>query len=147
MSTHYDHQPLRSSAVDDFNWLLEHFATQTAGVREVVAVSSDGLLLAGSRLTDRAEADRLAAVISGITSLSFGAAANRDLGTLDKVIIDFSGGYLLVTVIGAGCVLGVVAHKSAGLGTLAYEMTLFAERAATTLTPLLIDELKSSVQS
>jgi uncharacterized protein len=40
----------------------------------------------------------------------------------------------------------VVASKTAHLGNIAYEMTLFANRAGTVLTPYLINELKNSVQ-
>ena len=42
--------------------------------------------------------------------------------------------------------LGVIADRSANLGTLAYEMTLFATRAGGALTPRLIAELKNAVQ-
>ncbi len=42
--------------------------------------------------------------------------------------------------------LGVVADRSANLGTVAYEMTLFASRAGGALTPRLIAELKNAVQ-
>jgi predicted regulator of Ras-like GTPase activity (Roadblock/LC7/MglB family) len=56
-------------------------------------------------------------------------------------------GYLLITSISSGSVLGVIADRSANLGTLAYEMTLFASRAGGALTPRLIAELKNSVQS
>ncbi|MEU6341923.1 roadblock/LC7 domain-containing protein [Streptomyces sp. NPDC046977] len=135
-----------SSEANNFNWLLQAFSAQTSGVTDAVAVSSDGLLIAASRAGDRATADRLAAVISGITSLAFGASTTRNLGTLDKVIVDYSGGYLLVASIAAGCVLGVVAEKGASLSNLAYEITLFANRAGETLTPRLINELKNSSQ-
>ncbi|MCX5400461.1 roadblock/LC7 domain-containing protein [Streptomyces sp. NBC_00102] len=143
----YDARTAPSAEAANFNWLLEQFADKTSGVTEAVAVSSDGLLIAASHVTDRPEADRLAAVISGMTSLAFGASANRGLGALDKVIVDYSEGYLVVSSIGVGCVLGVVAEKSANLGNLAYEITLFAQRAGAMLTPHLIDELKNSVPS
>ena len=57
-----------------------------------------------------------------------------------------SDGYLLITAISAGSVLGVIADRSANLGTVAYEMTLFATRAGAALTPTLIAELKNAVQ-
>ncbi|MGW1045380.1 roadblock/LC7 domain-containing protein [Streptomyces sp. NPDC002547] len=135
-----------SSEASDFNWLLQSFSSQTSGVTDAVAVSSDGLLIAASNPNNRATSDRLAAVISGITSLAFGASATRDLGTVDKVIIDFSGGYLLVSSIAAGCALGVIAEKDASLSNLAYEITLFASRVGETLTPRLISELTNSSQ-
>jgi predicted regulator of Ras-like GTPase activity (Roadblock/LC7/MglB family) len=63
------------------------------------------------------------------------------------VVIDMTGGYLLVTAISAGSVLGVIADRTASLGTVAYEMTLFASRAGGALTPRLIAELKNAAQS
>jgi predicted regulator of Ras-like GTPase activity (Roadblock/LC7/MglB family) len=130
-----------------FNWLLDSFAANTAGVREAIAVSSDGLLMAMSQVDDRANAERLAAVVSGMTSLAGGAAGWYALGVLNRVIVDMSDGYLLVSSISSGSVLGVVASQSADLSTVAYEMTLFAGRAGAALTPRLIVELKNSVQS
>jgi len=130
-----------------FNWLLESFASNTAGVVGAVAVSSDGLLMALSSIKDRANAERLAAVVSGMTSLAGGAASCYALGILNRVIVDMSDGYLLITTISAGSVLGVIADRSANLATVAYEMTLFAQRAGAALTPMLIVELKNSIQS
>jgi predicted regulator of Ras-like GTPase activity (Roadblock/LC7/MglB family) len=136
-----------SAEAKTFNWLLDSFTAKTAGVLEAIAVSSDGLLMAMSSVRDRANADRLAAVVSGITSLSAGAAAWYALGALNRVIVDMADGYLLVTAISRGSVLGVIAARSANLGTVAYEMTLFASRAGVALTPALIAELKSAVQT
>jgi len=130
-----------------FNWLLDSFTSNTAGVKEAIAVSSDGLPMAMSAIDDRANAERLAAIVSGMTSLAGGVANWYSLGDLNRVIIDMADGYLLITAISAGSVLGVIAERSANLGTVAYEMTLFASRAGAALTPQLIVELKNSVQS
>jgi predicted regulator of Ras-like GTPase activity (Roadblock/LC7/MglB family) len=134
-----------SAEAQNVNWLLNTFAGETAGVVNAIAVSSDGLLMASSGTGDGAGSDRLAAIISGLISLAGGAAANYQLGTLDKVIIDMSEGYLLVIAVNEGCALGVVASKSAALGSVAFEMGLFANRAGPVLTPRLIHELKNSV--
>ena len=130
-----------------FNWLLDSFTSSTAGVREAIAVSSDGLLMAVSAIDDRANAERLAAVVSGLTSLAGGVANWYSLGDLNRVVVDMADGYLLITAISAGSVLGVIADRSANLGTVAYEMTLFASRAGGALTPHLIVELKNAVQA
>jgi predicted regulator of Ras-like GTPase activity (Roadblock/LC7/MglB family) len=135
-----------SQEAKTFNWLLDSFTSGTAGVLEAVAVSADGLLMATSATRDRANAERLAAVVSGIISLSGGAAQWYALGTLNRVIVDLANGYLVITSISAGSVLGVVADRSANLGAVAYEMTLFASRAGAALTPRLIVELKNSIQ-
>jgi uncharacterized protein len=136
-----------SPEAQTFNWLLDSFTSSTAGVREAIAVSADGLLMAVSNIADRANAERLAAVVSGLTSLAGGAANWYALGGLNRVVIDMTGGYLLVTAISAGSVLGVIADRTASLGTVAYEMTLFASRAGGALTPRLIAELKNAAQS
>ncbi len=86
-----------SPEAQTFNWLLDSFTSSTAGVLEAIAVSSDGLLMAMSAIKDRANAERLAAVVSGMTSLAGGAASWYALGGLNRVIIDMADGYLLVT--------------------------------------------------
>src|SRR5256884_8121974 len=98
-----------SPEAQTFNWLLDSFTSGTAGVLEAVAVSSDGLLMAMSATRDRANAERLAAVVSGITSLAGGAAHWYSLGGLNRVIVDMAGGDLLVTSIRAGSGLGLLA--------------------------------------
>ncbi|MGY1499455.1 roadblock/LC7 domain-containing protein [Streptomyces sp. QTS52] len=133
------------AAADDFTWLLNRFATETAGVVDAIAVSSDGLLIAVSALREHADSERLAAIVSGITSLAAGASGNYGLGGLNKVIIDLEGGHVLVSAIGSGAVLGVVTGKEAKLGNIAYEMTVFANRAGTALSPQLVLELKNTV--
>lgn len=134
-----------STEAQQFNWLLSKFATETAGVTEAIAVSSDGLLIAMSATLARPDAERLAAITSAITSLANGAARVYQLGAPNKVIIDLERGYLLVSAISAGSSLGVLAQRAASLGDLAYEMALFANRAGAALTPSLINELKSTV--
>jgi hypothetical protein len=141
-----DPTDLRAAAAD-FTWLLNRFAAETAGVVDAIAVSSDGLLIAASRLRDQGECERLAAIVSGITSLAAGVSGNYGLGALNKVIIDLEDGHLLVAAIGSGSVLGVVASKEAKLGNIAYEMTLFANRAGAALSPQLVLELKNTVGS
>ena len=136
-----------SPEAQTFNWLLDSFTTGTAGVREAIAVSSDGLLMAVSAIEDRSNAERLAAMVSGLTSLAGGVASWYSLGDLNRVIVDMADGYFLITAISAGSVLGVVADRSSNLGTIAYEMTLFAGRAGGALTPQLIVELKNAVHS
>lgn len=135
---------LRAAAAD-FTWLLDRFAAETAGVVDAIAVSSDGLLIAVTQLRDRADSERLAAIVSGLTSLAAGASGNYGLGRLNKVIVDLEGGHVLVSAIGSGAVLGAVTSKEAKLGNIAYEMALFANRAGAALTPQLVLELKNNV--
>jgi predicted regulator of Ras-like GTPase activity (Roadblock/LC7/MglB family) len=135
----------RSPAVERFNWLLTRFATQTAGVQEAIAVSSDGLLIAMSATRPRPEAERLAAITSAIISLAAGASDVFNLGGSNKIIIDLDQGYVLVRTINPGSSMGVLATKDVNLGGTAYEMTMFARRTGEFLTPQLIEELKLTI--
>ncbi len=136
-----------STEAQQFNWLVNQFAGNTPEVIDAIAVSSDGLLIAVSHKLDRANADRLAAITSAVISLAHGAGSVYELGSPNKVILDFDSGYVLVSAISAGAALGVLATRQANLGNLAYEMAVFANRAGEVISPQLIEELKSSVGS
>jgi len=134
-----------STEAQKFNWLVSRFARETADVGAVIVVSSDGLLIGRSSGLDRAVADRLAAITSAMRSLALGVSDSYPLGVPDKVVIEMTQGFMLVCTISAGCALGVLASSHASLGTLAYEMAVFANRASEALSPRLIDELRFSV--
>ena len=134
-----------SAAAQNFNWLVSRFAEATAGTIAAIAVSDDGLLIATSSELARPNADRLAAISSAMLGLANGVSDSHPLGAPDKVIIELERGYLLVCTISIGCLLGVLASKEASLGTIAYEMAMFANRASAALTPQLIEELKNTV--
>ena len=129
----------------NFNWFVSRFAKDTGGVIAAIAVSSDGLLIARSSALERANADRLAAISSAMLSLAQGASDCHPLGEPDKVVIELTQGYLLVCTISSGCSLGVLASHHASLGTIAYEMTMFANSSSAVLTPQLIEQLKMTV--
>jgi predicted regulator of Ras-like GTPase activity (Roadblock/LC7/MglB family) len=134
-----------STEAQNFNWLVSRFAQGTAGAIAAIAVSADGLLIAMSSDLARQNADRLAAISSAMLGLANGVSDTHPLGQPDKIIIELERGYLLVCTISIGCSLGVLASKQASLGTIAYEMAMFANRASAVLTPQLIEELKNSV--
>jgi hypothetical protein len=134
-----------SDGVRNVSWLLDNFVAQTDGVEQAVGVSSDGLLMAVSSPLGRAEADRLSATISGLISLALGTARMLGKGPLRQVIIEFGGGYLLVSAIGDGSCLGVVTTPQCDLGMVGYQTTMLVQRIGQLLTPELIIELKASL--
>ncbi|MFI7540952.1 roadblock/LC7 domain-containing protein [Actinoplanes sp. NPDC049599] len=123
-----------------FNWLLGNFVHQTDGVRDAVAVSSDGLLIASSDGLSRAEADHLAAIVSSLASVARSASRRYDFDGLKLIMIEMRRGFLLVSVIAGGSCLGVVAGGDSDVGLVGYEISLLAERFGTLLTPALISE-------
>jgi len=134
-----------SNEATQFNWLVSRFVDTTAGTIGAIAVSADGLLIAMSANMERASADRLAAISSAMIGLANGVSESQPLGAPDKVIIELEQGYLLVCTISIGCLLGVLTSKQVSLGSIAYEMAIFSNRAGTVLTPQLVEELKNTV--
>ena len=132
-----------SQEAQDFNWLLTNFASETLGVREALTVSADGLLLAASEGRERPNIDQICAIVSGLSSLTTGAARCFELDEVEQVIIEMGGGYLFVARIGDGSSLGVVADRDADIGLVGYQMTLLVNRVGAVLTPALVDELQN----
>lgn len=129
----------------DLSWVLASFAQRTVGVTEAVAVSSDGFLLAASAGLDGPGVEQFGAIISGLTSLSRGAANLYDYGEVNQVIIEMSDGYLFVMAVDDGSAVGVLAEADCDVGSVGYEMALLIERVGEMLTPALIDELKNAL--
>jgi uncharacterized protein len=118
----------------ELDWLVNDFAQRIAGVLHALVVSADGLKLAVSERVDEARADQLAAVASGLASLTRGAARCFDAEPVNQTIVDMRGGYLFVTSIGDGSALAVFAHADCDIGMIGYEMTLLVARAGKLLT-------------
>jgi predicted regulator of Ras-like GTPase activity (Roadblock/LC7/MglB family) len=129
-----------------FNWLLANFVRGTDGVRDAVAVSSDGLLIAMSEGLDRTAADRLAALVSGLSSLAKSAARNYDFEGLKLIMIEMKRGFLLVSAIDGGSCVGVIADSQCDIGLVGYEIAVLADRAGALLTPALITELRETLR-
>ncbi|MCB0988818.1 MAG: roadblock/LC7 domain-containing protein [Acidimicrobiales bacterium] len=136
-----------SSSAKNFNWLIDDFVDKTAGVTDAIAVSSDGLLIAASRSLEREDAEQVAAIVTGLVSLSDGASRAFGFAGLQQVIVSMHGGYMFVSSISLGSALGVVATAGCDIGTVGYQTSLLVERAGELLTPELISELRVSVLS
>ncbi|QOC91471.1 roadblock/LC7 domain-containing protein [Micromonospora craniellae] len=122
------------------NWLLANFVRQTDGIRDAVAVSSDGLLIAVSAGLNRGAGDQLAAIVSSMSSLARTASRKYDFDGLKLIMIEMRRGFLLVSAISDGSCLGVLADGDCDLGLVGYEISLLADRFGTMLTPALISE-------
>jgi len=134
-----------SEKANNVNWLMANFVRSTPGVEQAVAVSSDGLLIALSSQLERASADKMAAIITGIRALSHGAANELAKGQVMQVLVEMANAYLFVSAISGGSTLGVVTTRDCDLGLVGFEITLLVERVGAQLTPTLITELKNSL--
>lgn len=151
-----------SSQARNFQWLLHNFMAEVRGVHSVAVVSSDGLLLLGSEPDDAPErrsghnvADApahpglagqsrmdLAAVVSGLASLTVGAARLMDAGRVRQTTVAMTNGVLVVMSISDGSLLGVHAAADCDMSVVGFQMALFVGRAGHVLTPALRSELR-----
>ncbi|MEV4346013.1 roadblock/LC7 domain-containing protein [Actinoplanes sp. NPDC049596] len=125
----------RPPTMQDMGWLLNNFANSVAGIAHVVAVSADGLLLAASRDLPADRADQLAAITSGVVSLTDGASRMFNAGTVQQTIIEMESGYLFLMSISDGSAMAVLAARSCDVGQVGYEMALLVERVGAALSP------------
>ncbi|MCD0448536.1 roadblock/LC7 domain-containing protein [Actinocorallia sp. API 0066] len=130
------------SDVQSFTWLLANFVRGTDGVADAVAVSSDGLLMARSEGLDRKGAERLAAIVSGMTSLARSASRQYGFDGMKLVMVEMRRGFLLVSSISDGSCLGVVATSQCDLGLVGHEIALLCDRFGALLTPQIVAQLK-----
>lgn len=129
----------------NLNWLLQTFVTKVPGVVDAAVVSSDGLLMAMSPGIGRAGGDQLAAVASGLTSMTQGAARCFGGGGVNQIIVELDEGYMLFMSISDGSSFAVLATKQCDTGLVAYEMTMLTRRVGTVLTPALVAELQAQL--
>jgi len=126
--------PLTSSA-QDLNWLITNFAGRVPSVAHAIVVSADGLPLAFSDGFPQDRADQLAAVTSGLTSLTQGAARVFEGGAVTQTVVEMRQGLLLVMAISDGSSMAVLASADCDMGLVAYEMALLVERVGQAFTP------------
>ena len=98
-----------SPAAQNLNWLVTNFVDRVPGVAHAVVVSADGLLLVASEGLPRDRADQLAAVASGLTSLTQGAARCFEAGNVVQTVIEMERGFLFLMSISDGSCLAVLA--------------------------------------
>ncbi|OHV22467.1 dynein regulation protein LC7 [Parafrankia soli] len=134
-----------SSEAQNLNWLINNFVDRVPGVAHTVVVSADGLLLAVSDGFPRDRADQLAAVASGLVSLTGGAARVFEAGAVTQTVVEMELGFLFIMAISDGASMAVLAAPSCDIGLVGYEMALLVTRAKDVLTPALRAELQGTL--
>ena len=134
-----------SREAENLNWLVSNFAKSVPGAAHAIVVSADGLLMAVSERLDRAKADTLSAVASGLASLTQGSARLFGGGTVTQTVVEMERGYLLVMAVSDGSCLAVLAAPSCDIGIIGYEMALLVARTGAVLTPELRAELQAGL--
>ncbi|WP_432054211.1 roadblock/LC7 domain-containing protein [Streptomyces sp. bgisy022] len=151
-----------SSEARNLHWLLTNLVEEVPGILSVAVVSSDGLLLLSSdaervtaaraaraekRTGPRGSAADLATIVSGIGSLTVGAAKLMDSGPVKHTMVAMDEGSLFIMSISDGSLLGVHGSADCDMSVVAYHMALFVGRAGHVLTPELRHELRQSLET
>ncbi|MBF8184194.1 roadblock/LC7 domain-containing protein [Nonomuraea sp. K274] len=111
-------------------WLLENLLKGTPHTRHALVLSRDGLRLSHTAGLSIDRADQLAAIASGIQSLSYGASIEFGDGTggLRQSMTEFHGGLLFIVEAGEGAHLAVVAGDDADPGLIGHKMNELVEQ-------------------
>ncbi|MET9055230.1 roadblock/LC7 domain-containing protein [Streptomyces rhizosphaericola] len=148
-----------STEARNLHWLLSNLVEEVPGVHSVTVVSSDGLMLLSSdpghhevKETGPSDGPKgssadLATIVSGIGSLTVGAAKLMDGGGVKQTMVAMDEGSVFVMSISDGSLLGVHATPDCDMSVVAYHMALFVGRAGHVLTPELRSELRKSMES
>jgi uncharacterized protein len=110
------------------DWFVSNFVRGVPGVSHAILVSADGLLMASSSHLPTDRAEQLAAVTSGLASLSNGAAQLFEAGNVRQSMVEMDDGYLLLMGVGNGSYLATLASISCDIGQVGYEMAVLVDR-------------------
>ncbi|MFI7444792.1 roadblock/LC7 domain-containing protein [Nonomuraea indica] len=124
------------SSDQELSWLLENLLQRTPQTRYALVLSRDGLRLSHTAGLSVDRADQLAAIASGIQSLSYGASVEFGDGTggLRQSMTEFHGGLLFIVEAGEGAHLAVVAGEDADPGVIGHNMNELVEQIGEYLT-------------
>lgn len=158
-----------STQARNLQWLLTDLVEEVPGVNSVAVVSSDGLLLLSSDPVapdtpgepsapaapaaparpkgPRGASADLATIVSGLGSLTTGAAALMDGGSVKQTMVAMEHGSVFIMSISDGSLLGVHATPDCDMSVVAYHMALFVGRAGHVLTPEVRSELRQSMEN
>jgi uncharacterized protein len=116
------------SSTGELNWLLDTLVNGVPQVRQVVVLSSDGLLVGSSTGLGREDAEHLSAVAASFQSLARTAGRQFGGGSVRQTIIEMEQAFLFVTAAGHGACMAVLADADADVGLIAYEMAMLVRR-------------------
>ncbi|MGY1995361.1 roadblock/LC7 domain-containing protein [Streptomyces rochei] len=122
---------------DDLSWMLDS-ALEIPGALHAVLISADGLLMARTQDFDKDDADRVAAAMSGVQSLSRTLAFFCEDPTQSwrQTLVEFDGGWVFLISAGEGAYLGVSASPDVDMADITFRMQqLVAQLGKRLMTP------------
>ncbi|MCF2534019.1 roadblock/LC7 domain-containing protein [Yinghuangia soli] len=120
---------------NELGWMLDE-ALKVPEARHAILLSADGMLRAHSRGIDRDEADRQAAALSGLQSIS--RSTSEFAGPAEtpwrQTLVEFDGGYVFLVAAGPGAYLSVSASENVDMEAVTYAMQKLVDRLGKELT-------------
>ncbi|MFB7708832.1 roadblock/LC7 domain-containing protein [Streptomyces sp. NPDC056105] len=113
----------------DLSWMLEE-ALAIPHALHAVLISADGLQMSRTAEIGRDDADKVAAAVSGLQSLSrsVGFFCGDDRAAWRQTLIEFDGGWVFLNAAGGGSYLAVAASAEVDMGDITYRMQQLVSR-------------------
>ena len=120
---------------DTLGWMLDDALT-VPGARHAILLSADGMLRAHSQGIGRDEADRQAAALSALQSISRSTAefANHSDSAWRQTLIEFADGFVFLIAAGPGAYLAVSAAADVDMEAVTFRMHKLVDRLGKELT-------------
>ncbi|MFG2561294.1 roadblock/LC7 domain-containing protein [Streptomyces sp. NPDC048496] len=108
---------------NDLSWMLDG-ALEIPGALHAVLVSADGLPMFRTKELDRDSADKVAAAMSGVQSLSrsLGFFCGDTSQRWRQTLVEFDGGWIFLISAGESAYLAVAASPEVDMGAITFRM-------------------------
>lgn len=120
---------------NDLGWMLDE-VLKVPHARHAILLSADGMLRAHSAGISRDEAERQAAALSGLQSISRSTSefCGRQETPWRQTLVEFADGYVFLVGAGRGAYLAVSATEEVDLESVTYRMQKLVDRLGKELT-------------
>ncbi|HCA84534.1 MAG TPA: dynein regulation protein LC7 [Streptomyces sp.] len=120
---------------NELGWMLDE-VLKVPEARHAILLSADGMLRAHSQGISRDEADRQAAALSGLQSISRSTVefCAQESSPWQQTLVEFSDGYVFLVAAGAGAYLAVSATQDVDMEAVTYRMQKLVDRLGKELT-------------
>jgi len=120
---------------NELGWMLDE-VVKMPEARHAILLSADGMLRAHSEGIARDEAERQAAALSGLQSISRSTSefCDREETPWQQTLVEFVGGYVFLIAAGPGAYLAVSATEHVDMEAVSYRMQKLVDRLGKELT-------------
>ncbi|MFE6774601.1 roadblock/LC7 domain-containing protein [Streptomyces sp. NPDC057702] len=120
---------------NDLGWMLDE-AVRMPEASHAILLSADGMLRAHSQGIGRDEAERQAAALSGLQSISRSTAefCAHENTPWQQTLVEFADGYVFLVAAGQGAYLAVSATAEVDMEAVTYRMQKLVDRLGKELT-------------